>query len=763
MEQARTTNRLVGSPIERIEDLRFLRGRGEYVGDLAVDGMLHAAVLRSSFAHGRIRAIDASAARARPGVRAVITASDIGAVPFIPQRLDVLPGFKRYEQPVIAHQKVRYVGEPLAVVVADSAALAEDALEAIAVDIEPLRAVADRTTARANEVLLFDHESNVAGTLTALKGDADAAFARAPYVRRERFKVQRFTAVPMESRGLLAQWDATTSKLTVFGAAKIAFPNRRMLAQMMDLPESAIRMVENDVGGGFGARGEFYPEDFLIPFAARLTGRPVKWIEDRRENLLACNHARDVEIELAIACERDGTFLALRGEAFCDIGAYVRTGGATPSRNVAQVLSGPYGVPNIRIDVSLVLTNKTPVGTYRGPGRYEADFFRERLIDMVADELGLDRVELRRRNLIPESAMPYRLATVMPLNNETETDSGDYAATLDRCLAEFDWAGKAAQQGRLTDGRYRGSAVGCYIEGGASGPRENARLALAADGRVAVYVGSSSIGQGIETVFAQIAADALDLPMGAIAGVFHGSTEHVSEGFGSYSSRSVVMGGSAIIDAAGKLKEAIRAAAARRLGCAASDVTIDHGRVAGPAEKSVELRELAADGISADGTFASNKRTYSYGAHAAQVAVDPKTGDVEVLDYMAVEDVGRIINPHTLHGQCVGAIVQGLGGALMEHLVYDADGQLLTGTLADYLMPTASDFPVIRAVALEDKPAPHNPLGAKGAGEGGIIPVGGVIANAVAAALKPLGVQPRELPLSPPRVWAMIEDARLGP
>jgi carbon-monoxide dehydrogenase large subunit len=756
MEQARTTNRLVGSPVERIEDLRFLRGRGEYVGDLAVDGMLHAVVLRSSFAHGRIRGIDASAARARPGVRAVITASDIGAVPLIPQRLDVLPGFKRYEQPVIAHQKVRYVGEPLAVVVAESAALAEDALEAIAVDIEPLRAVADRATARANEVLLFERESNVAGTLTALKGEADAAFERAPYVRRERFQVQRFTAVPMEPRGLLAQWDAATGKLTVCGAAKVAFPNRRMLAQMMDLPEGSIRMVENDVGGGFGARGEFYPEDFLIPFAARLTGRPVKWIEDRRENLLACNHARDVEIELAIACERDGTFLALRGEAFCDIGAYVRTGGATPSRNVAQVLSGPYQVPNIHIDVSLVLTNKTPVGTYRGPGRYEADFFRERLIDMVADDLGLDRVELRRRNLIPESAMPYRLATVMPLNNETETDSGDYAATLDRCLAEFDWAGKTAQPGRLIDGRYRGNAVGCYIEGGASGPRENARLALAPDGRVAVYVGSSSIGQGIETVFAQIAADALDLPMEAIAGVFHGSTDHVSEGFGSYSSRSVVMGGSAIVDAAGKFKDAIRGAAARRFGCAAGDVMVGHGTVAGPAEKSMGLRELAADGISADGTFASNKRTYSYGAHAAEVAVDPKTGDVEVLDYVAVEDVGRIINPHTLHGQCVGAIVQGLGGALMEHLVYDADAQLLTGTLADYLLPTASDFPVIRAVALEDKPAPHNPLGAKGAGEGGIIPVGGVIANAVAAALKPLGVQPRELPLSPPRVWAMI-------
>jgi aerobic carbon-monoxide dehydrogenase large subunit len=755
------TNRLVGSPVERIEDLRFLRGRGQYVGDLAVDGMLHAAILRSSFAHGRIRAIDAAAARARPGVHAVITAAELGAVPMIPQRLDVLPEFKRYQQPVIAQHKVRYVGEPMAVVVADSAALAEDALEAIDVDIEALPVVADRDAARANRVRLFDGASNVTATLTALKGDAEAAFKTAPYVRREKFKVQRFTAVPMESRGLLAQWDAAVGKLTVFGAAKIAFPNRRILAVMMDLPESAIRMVENDVGGGFGARGEFYPEDFLIPFAARLTGRPVKWIEDRRENLMACNHARDAEIELAIACDRDGTFLALRGEAFCDFGAYVRTAGATPARNISQVLSGPYRVPNIRIEVSPVLTNKTPVGTYRGPGRYEADFFRERLIDMVAEDLGIDRVALRRRNLIPETAMPYRLATVEPLHIETETDSGDYAVTLDRCLVEFDWAGKAAQDGRLVDGRYRGSAVGCYIEGGASGPRENARLALDPDGRVEVYVGSSALGQGVETVFAQIAADALDLPMDAIAGVFHGSTDYVSEGFGSYSSRSVVMGGSAVIDAAGKLKAAIRAAAAGRLGCGEGDVTLDQRTAAGPGGKTIAWRELA--GISVDGTFASNKRTYSYGAHAAHVAVDPKTGDVAVLDYVAVEDVGRIINPHTLHGQCVGAVVQGLGGALMEHLVYDADGQLLTGTLADYLMPTASDFPTIRAVALEQKPAPHNPLGAKGAGEGGIIPVGGVIANAVAAALKSLGVQPRELPLSPPRVWGMINgSSRVG-
>jgi len=761
MEHTRTTNRLIGSPVPRIEDLRFLRGRGQYVGDVALDGMLHAAILRSAVAHGRIRAIDTAAARARPGVHAVITAAEIGAVPRIPQRLDVLPEFKLFQQPVIADDKVRYVGEPLAVVVADSAAVAEDALEAIAVDIEPLRVAADRASGRADGHRLFEEASNLAGVLTARKGDAEAAIARAPYVRRERFSVQRFTAVPLEPRGFLAHWNE--GRLTVFGAAKIAFPNRRMLAAMMGLREDAIRMVVNDVGGGFGARGEFYPEDFLIPFAARHTGRPVRWVEDRRENLLACNHARDAEIELALACDRDGAFLALSGDAACDIGAYVRTNGATAARNLAQVLSGPYAVPDIRIAVSLVLTNKTPVGTYRGPGRFEADFFRERLIDLAAEDLGIDRIALRRRNLIGRDAMPYRLATVEPLDIETATDSGEYATTLDRCLAAFDWDSRAARDGELVEGRYLGCAAGCYIEGGGTGPRENARLTLEPDGRVAVHLGSTSVGQGVETVFAQIAADALDLPMEAIARVLHGSTDLVSEGFGSYSSRSVVMGGSALLDAAAKLKTAIRAAAARRLGCAEPDVTVEPGIARGPDGTTVAWQELAAgdsEGISAEGTFANTKRTYSYGAHAAQVAVDPKTGKVEVLDYMAVEDVGRIINPETLHGQCVGAIVQGLGGALMEHLVYDAEGQLLTGTLADYRMPTASDFPSIRAAALEQVPAPHNPLGAKGAGEGGIVPVGGVIANAVAAALRPLGVQPRELPLTPPRVWEMIARAR---
>jgi aerobic carbon-monoxide dehydrogenase large subunit len=757
MDRKRTTNAFIGSAIERVEDFRLLRGRGQFVDDLARENLLHAVILRSSVAHGPIRSIDTAAAHARPGVHAVITAADIGAaIPTIPLRQDSSPAFKPFEQPVLAHDKVRYVGEPVAVVLAESAAAAEDALDAITVAIEPLPAVVTRRDALRDRSLLFDAAgSNRALTLTGVRGDAAGAFKNPAYFRRERFTVQRHGAVPMEPRGLLAEWDAARGRLTVFGAAKVAFLNRRILAKQMGLPESAILMVENDVGGGFGARGEFYPEDFLIPFAARLTGRPVKWIEDRREHLATTNHAREAECELEIACDKDGTIRGLRGHAVTDQGAYIRTNGPTAARNIAQVLSGPYRIPHIRIDVTLVMTNKTPAGTYRGPGRYEADFFRERLFDIAAAELGLDRVEFRRRNLLAEAEMPYRLATVEPLAIETETDSGDYGITLARCLEEIDWSAKSAMQGKLIDGRYRGTAIGCYLEGGASGPKESARLVLGSDGKVSVYVGSSSIGQGLETVCAQIAADALEVPMDDIKHVFHGSTDHVIDGYGSYSSRAVVMGGNAIVAAAAKLRDAVRAAATERWGCAANDVEIDAGTVLGPDRQSLPLAAFA--GTSAEAVYASNKRTYSYGAHAAHVAVDPKTGHVELLDYVAVEDAGRIINPLTLHGQVVGAIVQGLGGAFLEHFVYDEDGQLLTGSLADYLLPTASDFPRIRAIALEERPSPNNPLGAKGAGEGGIIPVGGVIANAVAAALGSLGVEPRELPLSPPRVWELIQ------
>ena len=757
---------LAGQAIERIEDLRFLRGEGQYLDDLTLPHMLHAVVVRSSLAHGTLRSIDATAALALPGVHAVITARDIGIpVPRIPMRLDVLDELHAYEQPVIAEHKVRYVGEPIAVVLADSPALAEDGADQLIVDIEPLPVVTTRG-GEAPALLFEDTGRNLAVTLRAGRGEVDAIFRDAPYTRREQFSVQRHAAMPMEPRGLLAFWNAEASHLTILGACKVPHANRRVLAGQLGLPEAAIDMQENDVGGGFGARGEFYPEDYLIAFAARHARRPVKWVEDRREHLLATNHARDAECDLEIACTREGHILALRGHAHTDLGAYIRTNGVTPSRNIAQVCCGPYRIEHVQIDVSVHMTNKTPVGTYRGPGRFETDFFRERLLDIVAADLGLDRVAFRRANLVRSTDMPWSLPVVMPWGGGSECDSGDYASTLAHALREFDWDAKRALDGQLIDGRYHGIAIGCYLEGGASGPREGARLRLHDDGRVGVYVGSSSIGQGLETVFTQIACDALDIAPEDIAGIFHGSTSYVNEGFGAYSSRSTVMGGSAVVVVAAPFKEHIRAAAAPLLGCAPDQVSLARAIASGPHGETVSFRQIAehraqrAEPVQAEGHFASNRRTYSYGAHATHVAVDPGTGRVEVIDYVAVEDVGRIINPATLHGQALGAIVQGLGGVFLEHLVHDEHGQLLTASFADYLLPGACDFPNIRVFALEEHPSPNNPLGAKGAGEGGIIPVGGVIANAVASALRPLNVGIHELPLSPAKLWASIADVR---
>ena len=378
--------------------------------------------------------------------------------------------------------------------------------------------------------------------------------------------------------------------------------------------------------------------------------------------------------------------------------------------------------------------------------------------------MGIDRVEFRRRNLVSHAEMPYAIATITPFESKDQFDSGDYHATLERCLKEIGWAEKSKLAGKLIDGRYHGLAVGCFIEGGAAGPKESARMVLEPDGDYSVYVGSSAIGQGLETSFAQIAADALEVPMDRIKGVLHGSTSYVSDGYGAYHSRSVVMGGSAMLDAANNLRAAIRAAAAQRLGCAPSEVEIvDGSKAVGPGGKSVALKGLSSEGISAEGAFLNKKHTYTYGAHAAHVAVDPKLGHVELIDYVIVEDCGRAINPLTVHGQAIGSAVQGLGGAFMEHLVYDQQGQLLTGSLADYLIPTASDFPNIRAVVLEDHPSPINPLGAKGAGEGGIIAAGGVMANAVANALGSFGVHLTELPLTPTRIWEMVQAAPASP
>jgi aerobic carbon-monoxide dehydrogenase large subunit len=746
---------LIGQPVDRAEDLRFLTGAGKFVDDIERDGMLHAVVLRSSVAHGRIRRIDASAAWAREGVRAVIAAAEIGAtVPVIPLRLANLPEFARYLQPVIARDKVRYVGEPLAVVVAETPALAEDALEAITVDIEPLPALPDRHAAARGDALLFEGSgSNRAVRYAVATGDADAAFARAEYRRRESFRCHRLTAVPLETRGLIAEWDAAKAKLTVLGAAKVLFFNRRALASMLGVPESAIDLIESDVGGGFGVRGEFYPEDFLIPFAARHVGRPVKWIEDRREHLMATNHSREVDCDIEIACTRDGVILGLRGHVYGDMGAYIRTNGGVVPAKAAQFLPGPYRIRDVAITVEALMTSKTPVGTVRAPGRFEANFFRERLLDMAARDLGLEPMEFRRKNLIREAELPFATGKLVPYEGETDFDTGDYHATFERALAEIGWDEKKALQGRLIDGRYHGLAAVPFVESGGSG-KEHARAAVERDGSVTVYVGSSVLGQGLETTLAQVAADTLKLPFDRVR-ILHGSTTHLREGFGTFASRSMVVGGSAVMDACTNLIAAIRAAARERFGLPNEEITIVDGMVSAGGKRA-RLAELA--GIEADGSFATATRTYSYGAHACHLAVDTRTGRVEILDYVAIEDVGRAINPQIVHGQAIGALVQGLGGVFLDQVLYDGEAQILNTSLADYLVPLACDFPNVRAITMELRRSNTNPLGAKGAGEGGMVAVAATAANAVAAALAPLGVEVRELPLSPAQLWRLVNS-----
>jgi aerobic carbon-monoxide dehydrogenase large subunit len=755
---ARQDGKLVGTYTRRVEDRRLLTGTACFVDDIHLEGMLHAVIVRSSVPHGRILSIDTAAALEVPGVHAVYTAEDVkaflGRVPKMPLRLSPVPEHEPFEQTVVATDKVRYVGEPLAIVVADTTAVAEDAANLVFADIEMLEPVPDWTASVRDEVLLFEHlKTNCPIVYTAHKGDAQSVTG--PYVRRERFVTQRHSAVTMETRGLVAHWDG--AHMTVSGAAKVPFATRRTLAKTLDLEVAQIDMIEVDVGGGFGVRGEFYPEDFLVPFASRQLGRPVKWIEDRLENLLGSNHSRQMECELEIVCELDGRILALRGEVHTDSGGYMRSSGAIPPRNVAQFLSGPYDIEHIHITSAAHLTNKGPIGTYRGPGRFEADYFRERLMQIAADELGIDQIEFRRMNLARSDQMPYPLATLDKPIKPENLDSGDYQITLDRCLAEFGWDAKKELQGKLVDGRYHGIAIACFIEGGGGGIRERSRLEIEKDGRLTIYIGSTNLGQGLLTVLSQIASDELGLPMDRIQ-IRHGSTTYLKEGFGSFHSRSTALGGSAVVVTAGLLRDRIRQAVGERFDCDPSLVEIGPGLTASCQGVALSAQDLGEMGLQAEGEFSSTEHTYAYGASAAHVAVDPGTGKVDVIDYFGVEDIGRIINPLTAKGQSIGAVVQGLGGVFLENLAYSEDGQFLAGTFADYLMPTATDFPQIRAIELENSPSPHNPLGVKGCGEGGLVPVGGVVANAVAAALSSLGVQPNVLPLTPTRLWELIQE-----
>jgi carbon-monoxide dehydrogenase large subunit len=738
--------------------------------------MLHAAILRSPQAHARLGAIRTAAARRLAGVAAVITADDLGTVGRIPVRLGPRPTLVACLQPPLAREKVRYVGEPVALVVAASRYLAEDALETIDVDYEVLPSVTDagRAAETGAPVLHAAIDGNVVDRLSTRTGDVARALAGAAHRIRERFAVQRHTGVPMETRGLTAAYDPGTRVLTLWGVAKVPHFNRRVLSELLGHPEHLIRFIELEVGGGFGVRGEFYPEDFLVPWAAMRLSRPIHWVEDRREHLMATNHSRQQVHDVEIGVTPEGTIVGLRDRFIADLGAYVRTHGVIVPELTGALLPGPYRIPNYECDALCVLTNKTPTGTYRGPGRYECTFVRERLIDRVAAALRLDPADVRRRNFILSDQMPYDVGG-SSLGQHTIYDSGDYRGAFETALTEVDYPALRAAQVRARDeGRWVGVGLGCVVEKAGLGPWEYARVEVDGSGHVVVYSGAAAVGQGLETSLAQICAEELRVPPHDIT-VIHGDSAQVPFGVGGFASRGASVAGPAVLEASRKVRSKTLRVAAALLEAHVDDLVLDGDgvHVRGASARVVTLRQLARaavpgpdgmePGLHAEHFFLAPKMTYPYGTHVAVVEVDPDTGEVWLRKYVIAYDVGRAINPMLVDGQLVGGLAQGIGGALLEELVYDAQGQLLTTSLMDYLLPTSMEMPELTVTRiLEEAPTPLNPLGVKGAGEGGSSGVGAAIANAVADALSPLGVSITELPLSPDRIRALLRAVSLA-
>jgi len=766
-EQAVTDPPFIGRPLPRMEDERLLRGEGCFVDDVKYADMAHAVVVRSTVAHGILRSVDTAQALAMDGVLAVITARDVGSpMPHIPVRVGVLAGLERCEQPVIAADRVRYVGEPVAVVIAADRYVAEDAADVVHADIEPLDPVVDALAATSRQPLHPAVPDNRPVHYSTRRGEPDQAFRQAEYTRRERFYVHRHSSVPMETRGLVAHW-RDDGHLDVWGAAKVPFFNRKLLAGMLGMAEDRVDLHEVDTGGSFGTRGEFYPEDYLIPFSARLVGRAVKWVEDRRESLLAMNHSRDVHCELELAATREGRILGLRASLVSDTGAYSRTTGGIVAAKCAMFLPGPYDIAHYACEVAIVLTNKTPCGTYRGPGRYEANFFRERMIDLMCADLALDPAAVRLANLVRPSQMPYDIGSLVPYEGALRYDSGNYPAALQRAMEEIGYDRLAGRQGQLVDGKYHGVGIGCFVDSSGAGPSETARIRIAAPDRIELYTGCSSTGQGQETSFAQVLADALGVPAHAIR-VFHGSTTCVPHGFGTYHGRGMVMGGSAVRVTADLLARAWKAEAARRHDLPAETLRLHGGRIVDDGGSVLlTLQDVCDSGdaalLEATGKFEQKTVTFEYGTQIAHVAVDAETAVVQVLSLVTVEDCGRVINPLIVHGQVVGASVQGLGGTLLEEFRYDESGQMLSGTFADYLLPTATDFPSVDAVSIDLAPSCLNPLGAKGVGEGGTEGVGAAVANAVCHALRSHGANILRLPITPDSVFQAMASASHGP
>jgi carbon-monoxide dehydrogenase large subunit len=769
-----------GAPITRNEDARLLSGQALFVDDVELPGMLYAAFLRSNVAHARINSIDVSAARARAGVVAVYTAADLGDY-WAPGPLLVPPPpvkdvvFNQRTQVPLAKDKVRHVGEPLAVVLAQSRYLAEDALADIAVDLDPLPAVVDLEKALTDEAgrVHDDVRFNVAAHLRQSRGNYAAACARAARVIGRRFLYDHGCSSPIETRGVVANWDARANQLTIWDTTQAPVFFRNGIAGMLGLSERQVRVIAPFVGGGFGPKIMlFYPEEVVIPWAAIRLNRPVKWIEDRLEHFFATTHERGQTHDAEIALAADGRILGVKDVFLHDTGAYNPYGLTVPINSQCTLL-GPYVIPNYDSAFTAIFTNKPIVTPYRGAGRQHGVFVIERLLDIAAHELKLDRTEIRRRNLIPADAFPYNNEIIYQDFTALSYDSGNYEPILDKALELIDYHRfLAEEQPRLrAQGRHVGVGVACYVEGTGIGPYEGAKVQVQANGKVNLATGIGTQGQGHFTVFAQIAADQLGVSVRDVD-VVTGDTDQFYWGAGTFASRGAVVAGNAVNEAAKAVRQKILKLAAEHFECAEEDLEIANGEVSvvGVPGQAIKLGALALKanpmrgavkpgtepGLESTQYFGPPSGATASGVHAMIVEVDPQTFMLEVLKYVVVHDCGTVINPLILAGQIHGGVAQGIGNAFYEQLVFDEDGQLLNASLADYLLPTALEVPHID-IAHTVTASPLNPLGIKGAGEAGAIPVGPLFAQAIedALGLPDRNIELNEIPLSPSRLFEL--------
>ena len=769
---------LFGVRVERREDLPLLTGQGSYTDDLKRPGMLHAAVLRSPHAHAKIRSIAVSAARALAGVAAVFTHADLGAAGKEIPLLQPNPLLVARTQLLLAHDEVRYVGEPVAFVVGDDRYVTEDALELIEVAYEPLAVAADAEGALEDGAPLVYPEiaNNLASRFTLGFGDATEVFGRADLVLRQRFKTHRGAGQAMECRAVLAEYDRRANRITMWSATQAPHLIGRLASQMLGMEEWQLRVIApHDVGGGFGPKAIFYPEEGLVPFAARALGRPVKWTEDRHEHFLSTNQERDQYHDAEMALTREGKVLGFRDTVVFDTGAYVPWGIVEPWIT-ATTIPGPYKLSAFQVDMQVVYTHKVPVTPVRGAGRPQAVFVMERMMDLAARELQLDPAEIRQRNFIQPEEMPYPMGLVYRDGAQVTYDSGDYPACLRKAqdLIGYDQFRREQSRARL-EGRYIGVGIGAYVEGTGLGPYEGAIVQIESSGKVLVTTGATPQGQGHVTTMAQIAAHELGINVDDVT-VITGDTGAIPFGIGTFASRIAVNAGNSIALAAREVREKALTIAANLLEANKDDLELAQGSVfvRGAPARSISLGALALTaagarpgytlppgvqpGLQATHYFSPSQAAYASGTHVITVEVDVRTGDVKILDYAVAHDCGRMINPMIVEGQVQGGVAHGIGNSFYEELIYDNNGQLLTASFMDYLLPTAKEVPTAKIAHMEVV-CPLNPLGVKGVGEGGTIPSAAAFAGAVENALAPFNVTVKEVPLSPEKVRKLLREA----